>query len=62
MHDGPSPILEWADGEQYPAYLPVDWLIDRTPLRQPLFWWAGLFGLRDEFELAHALRTGRLML
>lgn len=38
------------EGSLYPAYKPVDWLIDNTPLREPLFLWAGLWSVRDEFE------------
>jgi hypothetical protein len=38
------------------AYRPVDWMIDNTPLRKPLFVWAGLWGTREEFELAASIR------
>ena len=32
------------------VYRPVDWLIDRTPVRGPLFFWADRWGVREEFE------------
>ncbi len=32
------------------VYAPVDWMIDNTPLREPLFWWADLWGVRDDFR------------
>jgi hypothetical protein len=51
-------VEHWGDGRDYPAYQPVDWLIDNTPLQRPLFWWAGLFGVEPEFRLAAALRPG----
>lgn len=55
---GFHPMIEsYGDGRDYPAYKPVDWLIDRTPLRRPLFQWAGLFDVRSDMELAHSLRT-----
>ena len=38
------------------VYRPVDWLIDNTPLRNPLFIWAGLFGVRRDFEIAGVRR------
>ncbi len=34
----------------YPAYKPVNWMIDHTALREPLFIWAGIWGVRDEVE------------
>ena len=45
-----------ADGSLYPAYKPVDWLIDNTPLREPLFFWADICGVRDAFEHGARLR------
>lgn len=47
----------YPDGDELPLYRPVDWLIDHTPLQRPLFWWAGLFGVQDEFEGAAAFRS-----
>ena len=41
---------------EYAAYQPVDWLIDSTPLREAMLWWAGLWGVREEFELASTVR------
>ena len=39
------------------AYRPVDWMIDHTPLSEPLFWWAGVWGVRWEFEVASGFRS-----
>jgi hypothetical protein len=39
-----------------PGYSPVEWLIDRTPLRTPLFWWSGVFGVREKTEHASDIR------
>lgn len=39
-----------ADSSLYPIYKPVDWLIDNTPLRNPLFSWAEVLGVREEFD------------
>ena len=39
-----------ADSSLYPTYKPIDWLIDNTPLRKPLFFWAQLWNVRVEFE------------
>jgi hypothetical protein len=44
------------DSYELPLYSPVDWLIDNTPLRSPLFWWAAVWGARDDFEYRHASR------
>ena len=38
------------DGTNLPAYKPVDWLIDNTPLDKPLFAWARVWGVAFEFE------------
>jgi hypothetical protein len=32
------------------CYAPVDWLIDGTPLRHPLIWWAGVWDVREWVE------------
>ena len=45
-----------ADGSTYPAFKPVDWLIDNTPLREPLFLWAGIWDVRGEFDWEHSFR------
>lgn len=45
-----------ADGSLYPLYAPVDWLIDNTLLREPLFFWAGLWSAGDEFEKGRSFR------
>jgi hypothetical protein len=41
-------LLPLAD--EYPLYGPVNWLIDNTPLRKPLFIWSGFWGVRGYFE------------
>ena len=38
------------------AYKPIDWLIDNTSLRHPLFWWADVWGVRPYFEKLASLR------
>ena len=48
-----------SDGIRFPLYKPVDWLIDNTPLRGPLFIWAGLWGVGGEFREATDWRKGR---
>ncbi len=40
----------------YPAYQPVHWLIDHTPLREPLMLWADLWGVRYAFEVSEIER------
>ena len=35
-----------------PVYRPVDWLIDHTPMREPLWTWAELWGVRTVFTEA----------
>ena len=47
------------DGRDLPAYKPVDWLVDKTPLRGPLLDWAELWGTRDAMIAAgNSRRTG----
>ncbi len=47
------------DGRELPVYQPIDWLIDETPLREPLLDWAELWGLRDVMVAAgNCRRTG----
>ena len=58
--DGPNPTYVGLDPalpkNEYPPYKAVDWLIDETPLREPLFCWADIWGVREEFEWAGWLR------
>ena len=35
---------------EYPLYVPVDWLIDNTPLETPLFIWAECWNVREHFR------------
>lgn len=51
------PYMVIADGRRYFIYRPVDWLIDRTILREPLLAWAELWGVGDMFVIAHANRV-----
>lgn len=42
-------------GEEYfihthPAYAPVEWMIDHTPLRKPLIVWANVWTVHDRCE------------
>ena len=46
-----------AFGRDLPMYAPVDWVIDNTPLRDPLFAWARLWGVEYEFVWAEYSRT-----
>jgi hypothetical protein len=49
---------ECADASLYPAYQPVDLMIDNvSPIREFLFFWAQLWGVRDAFENGRMLRT-----
>ena len=41
------------------CYRPVEWLIDHTPLREPLFQWAGLFSVEDSFRNAADQRSAK---
>lgn len=38
-------------------YVPVQWLIDQSPLREPLLRWAELYGQRAAFVAASATRS-----
>ena len=38
------------------VYRPVDWLIDHTPLDEPLYRWADLWGVRGDVVWAAAYR------
>lgn len=35
------------------GFEPVEWLIDHSPLQQPLFLWARLWGCEARMEMAH---------
>jgi hypothetical protein len=49
-------------GDELPAYVPVDWLIDHTPAQRPLLWWSELWGVRDDFEYSAINRQHSAML
>lgn len=42
---------------QHAFYAPVDWLIDNTPLDEPLYRWADLWGVRGDVVWAAAFRA-----
>ena len=39
------------------AYKPVEWLIDETPLREPLFWWADVCGVGGDVRIFAFVRS-----
>lgn len=41
---------------EYRSFAPVDWLIDNTPLKEPFFLWADLWGIREAFRQAALAR------
>jgi hypothetical protein len=45
------------DGDVLPIYKPIDWLIDETPARKPLFLWARLWGVENRFRVSSILRN-----
>lgn len=45
-----SPALEFGTG--YTCFQPVEWLMARTIAREPLLWWAGKWGVEDDFRSA----------
>ncbi len=40
----------WVGSDALPAYRPVDWLRNETPLRSPLEWWAALWSVDDDLR------------
>ena len=54
----PAPI----HGDDLPVYRRVDWLIGETPLRDPLLWWADVWGVRGPFVEGMAWRPRRTKL
>jgi hypothetical protein len=54
-----APVYRWQANRQnqiFPVgpwraiYDPVDWMMDKTPLRRPLLAWAEFWGIRSSFE------------
>lgn len=41
----PATVKAPIHGDDLIVYKPVDWLIDETPLREPLMWWADSCGV-----------------
>lgn len=52
----PDDVVLPGAGSRYPAYKPVDWLVDNTVLTEPLLLWSGLWGVREYFEHDTLLR------
>jgi hypothetical protein len=50
-------VVRTENAVELPFYRPVDWLIDNTPLRPLLFYWADLWGVGDDFRFNHEWRT-----
>jgi hypothetical protein len=48
------------DGGPLGIYRPVDWMIDREPLRRPLLWWADVCGVGSNFSRARYERSGEI--
>lgn len=54
---GRQPPLSYQLGDgNWELYRPVEWLIAETPLREPLFWWAGVWGVGEAVEMRHEMR------
>ena len=60
-----APVVRWErerggsgmiDGSRLPAYRPIDRLIDNSPLGRPLFLWARLWGVEQDFRSAMFIR------
>ena len=50
--------LGWASvTEGMAVYRPVDWLIDNTPLDDPLFRWAACWNVSDDFVWSWVVRA-----
>ena len=49
-HHGP------VGGGEIAIYRPVDWIIDNTPLREPLMKWAESNGVHNDFEASYVHR------
>lgn len=41
------------------AYTPVEWLIDRTILKEPFMWWGDLWGVEASFRDGSRIRCYR---
>ena len=53
-----EPLPDLPDGHRWAMYGPVDWMIDKTPLRRPILWWCSAVGVDEAFENASDVRTG----
>ena len=58
-----APVVRFSNGHrlayisEFPAYEPVDGLIDWTPLREPLLVWADIWQVRGNFEAGYSHRA-----
>lgn len=50
-----------ADDSGVSVFGPIDWLIDETPARKPLFLWARLWGVETTFRANSILRNMGMM-
>jgi hypothetical protein len=41
--------------------MPVTWLIDNTPVREPIFWWSNQCGMEKVVRDGSALRRGEMI-
>jgi len=49
--------VTFPDGQRFPIYRPVDRLIDRSPVRPVLLWWADVWGVGEQFRAASWYRV-----
>lgn len=50
----------WSNLDRQPVvYQPINWMIDQTPLDEPLYLWADCWGVRGDFVWAAAARSFR---
>lgn len=58
-----APAVKYANGMggdvAYGLYKPVEWLIDDTPFKAPLFLWARLWGIEEDMDIWFQLRYWR---
>ena len=58
-----APVVRFSNGyrlansREFPAYEPVDGLIDWTALREPLLVWADIWQVRGNFEARYSRRA-----
>ena len=59
---GNTPLMGLKLWQLDDLFVPVQWMIDNTPLRQPLLWWAGFWDVPERLTDASAsrLRSGSI--